>query len=518
MTTHERLPSLTTNAISNAAALAINCALAFFLTPLITGHISKANFGVLATAGSIVGYYGFLDLGVRASISRFIARQSSAKDYEGLNETASTAMFIFTIAALVSLAATIVLASPVGAILARKFALEGADVGNFRLVMLIMGLSVMVTFIGNIYGSVIIAMERYFILNTIMIGSVLVRVAIVIGVLKSGGGVVGVAAGTLAVAIISAILWYVFARRIVPTLSVRFSKANRKASRQLLTFGSFMMLISLADILRFRLDTVFIGFWLGMSTVGVYAIAQQIVAYAPQLITAPTTAFMPRFSRLDASERGRAEGARLLMRVQCYSAALASAIFICALAVGRNFIVRWLPEDYSAAYAPLVILLGGLVFELAQAPGVHYLKAANKHRFIAVAYIIEGICKVALATLFLWLGYGIVAVAVATVIPMAITRGVVHPIYVSRTIKVSLRAYWRPMAGPFAVAALFAAFIAWRPLPASVDSWPGIIGGGLAYGAAYLAAVYMLAFPKEERVWTKQKARTILGLLPREAE
>ena len=73
--------------MSNWTTLIINLAVGFFLTPYIITHLGKTGFGIWTLVGSIIGYYGVLDLGVSSAITRYVARYAGLKDYNALNHT-----------------------------------------------------------------------------------------------------------------------------------------------------------------------------------------------------------------------------------------------------------------------------------------------------------------------------------------------------------------------------------------------------------------------------------------------
>ena len=62
------------NVIANWAAFLIGTAITFVLSPFVVHHLGEVRYGLWTVTGSIVGYLGLLDLGIRVGVTRFVAR------------------------------------------------------------------------------------------------------------------------------------------------------------------------------------------------------------------------------------------------------------------------------------------------------------------------------------------------------------------------------------------------------------------------------------------------------------
>ena len=76
------------NVLANWAAFVLGTAITFFLSPFVVHHLGDARYGVWAVTGSIVGYLGLLDLGVRVGVTRFVARYAATRDQQAMNRVA----------------------------------------------------------------------------------------------------------------------------------------------------------------------------------------------------------------------------------------------------------------------------------------------------------------------------------------------------------------------------------------------------------------------------------------------
>ncbi|NLF29887.1 MAG: hypothetical protein GX591_03255, partial [Planctomycetes bacterium] len=124
-------PSLVVNALSSWAGFAVLVVTGFLLTPFVIKHLGKNGYGVWSVVGSIIGYYGLLDLGVASAVRRYVARYAARDDHDALNETIATAMMLFMGAGVLILMVSVFASRP----LAEFFRVRPAMVGDFRRVM-----------------------------------------------------------------------------------------------------------------------------------------------------------------------------------------------------------------------------------------------------------------------------------------------------------------------------------------------------------------------------------------------
>ena len=64
----------TRNLAINWFSLIAGLVVMFFLSPFVVHSLGNNAYGIWVLLGSLVGYLGLLDLGVRAAVTRFIAR------------------------------------------------------------------------------------------------------------------------------------------------------------------------------------------------------------------------------------------------------------------------------------------------------------------------------------------------------------------------------------------------------------------------------------------------------------
>jgi O-antigen/teichoic acid export membrane protein len=204
--------------------------------------------------------------------------------------------------------------------------------------------------------------------------------------------------------------------------------------------------------MRTALDRIIVGKWVGISQVGVYGLAAQLLEYIMTVIIQGMNVLTPRFANL-AGTNNRDEIRKIFKTSIRISAFMAFGFCLGALIFGEKLIVLWVGTEFIEAKYILWILTIGFAFDLAQNPGISLMFALNKHYLYASMIVVEAIAKIAIS-LLLVSKYGMVGVALGTALPMLVTRTLVQPVYVSRLLGMNLLEYGKPIVVQMIIAAL----------------------------------------------------------------
>ncbi|MHA1381622.1 MAG: lipopolysaccharide biosynthesis protein [Candidatus Helarchaeota archaeon] len=437
-------PSLIVSAISNWSALGISVIVGFLLTPFIISHIGKTGYGIWVLIGSIIGYYGILDLGVTSAITRYVARYFGQKNYVAISETINTALVIFFIIGIVIVCASFIIAKP----LSNFFDISINNSNEFRLALIILGISAAVGFPGNLFGAVLRAHENFVTFNVISGFIVLIRAGLIILFLSNGFGLLGVAYSHLISSIINVSLNYLVCKLKFSYLKIKLNSVSWSVVGILFGFGAATTVGTIADIMRFNLDSFVIGKWVNVPSVAIYGIAALMVRYYLKFsYLGAQIIFIPRYSAIDG--KGQRDYLRtLFLKSLSISSFLSFCVGTLIIIFGRQFILLWVGEEYLDAVPVLFILTGAYAIALAQTPGISLVYALKKHYLFAAVSIVEGITNF-LLSIYLASRYGIIGVAMGTAIPMFIVKLFVQPIYISRIIGISIKKYFLQLVPSF---------------------------------------------------------------------
>jgi O-antigen/teichoic acid export membrane protein len=120
--------------------------------------------------------------------------------------------------------------------------------------------------------------------------------------------------------------------------------------------------------------------------------------------------------------------------------ALASSAFIAfgMIAWSRDFVSLWMGPAFTDVYPVIVILSIAVFLEASQATSVNALYASLHQKAYAVLNTSEAILNLILSILLAH-PYGMIGVALGTLIPSIVFRGIVQPIVVQRVLNIKVR-------------------------------------------------------------------------------
>jgi O-antigen/teichoic acid export membrane protein len=260
-------------------------------------------------------------------------------------------------------------------------------------------------------------------------------------VLGAGNGLMGLAWISLLTSLPSMGLLLYFAHRELPFLRIERQYWQRDTARSLFSYSVYIVITNLANILRFKLDSVVVAAYVGLSAVTHYRIGGTLTQYFFDLMSSAFGIFPSVFSRQEG-----AKNFAVLRKTFFFASKLAvcvsSFIGFGLLAWGKPFIIRWMGRQYVDSYRVMVILVIGVMVSLWQGPSVSLLYGISKHKVYAILNSIEGVANLLLSLLFVhW--YGMYGVALGTLIPMLASRLFVLPVYVCRVADINLGEYVR---------------------------------------------------------------------------
>jgi O-antigen/teichoic acid export membrane protein len=438
------MPSIKINALSQWVSYGVNVLIMFFLIPFVINKLDKTGFGIWRFAITFVGYYGLLNLAVSSSITRYVARYAGKGDSKSLNETISTAIAIYLFSAVIAIGISVVFAANIVNFFDKT---PPELITEFNQVIRILGVATGMSFLAALLSAIVTAQEHYVVINVTGITLNLLRAVLTVVFLIKGMGLVGVAWANLIPTVAGVIVNYFVCRRFTPTVKITVLHARFDVLRTLLLYSATTMVIALADMLRGQIDSTVIGKMIGFEKVAIFGIAGSLIGQIVSFTIAGIGVLTPRFASLEG--RGYVEELRkLFVKSLHYSALLGFGLCLMTFIWGGNFIRLWVGDGFIESIPILWILTLALITDLAQSPGVGMMFALNKHRFYAVASIVEGITKLGL-TLVLVREIGIIGAALATAIPMVAVRVFVQPFYVARIVRIPLREYLKPFLIPF---------------------------------------------------------------------
>lgn len=382
------------NSLWNLSGSAVPMLVALATVPLLIHALGVEGFGIVTLVGSVIGYFGVLDINLSTGSIKYLAEHHAAKDRERFAETFWFGIMFY--GALGLLGAIIIL---VGAdILVDRFfpvspQFHDATVTAFR----IAALGFVLTQTQNYLLVVPQALQRYdrSAQSEAVFGTLVNLVSVAVAV--AGGGVTGVIAARVSVSAAN-ILYLIWAiRGFKLGLAPRWPRQDVRAA--LTSFSAYAYLSKIASTLHQHADKVIIGAVAGPVALTFYTVPVTLAGRILGLTYRLSSVIYPRASALAGA--GRISELRPVylgvMRYVTYINLAALGIIVLA---GDEFLRRWVGEQFVQEGYPVLVLmtLALLVDSLTNIPSM-VNDALGHPRITGRFALANGLCGVAMVYL-----------------------------------------------------------------------------------------------------------------------
>jgi O-antigen/teichoic acid export membrane protein len=486
--------STTRNIFSNLAGNIICAAVGFVLAPILIHGLGDFQYGLWALALALLSSYGLIDTGMRITMQRFVARFKGMNEREALNEVLAAVMLLMVAASALLCA----LSSVFVFFLPNFFHVNGWSQTLFRGVIGLLAVSIAFTFPARALTTYLCGLQRFDLLNFGTCAATIARAALIVAVLRLGFGLLGVASATLIVEILSLSLYWHLVRRADPGASFHWRNVRKQRVRELASFSFYTYLGNAGDYLRFFTDSAVISRVLGVTLVTPFSVAGRLVDNFRALICTLNSPLTPRMSEFDGQAK-MAELKELFFRSTKMTALVSFFIASLVLLDGKSLLRLWLGERFVSSYALLLVLTTGYTLAMAQLPSASLMYARGRHRLLGWWTLGEGAANLLLSVH--WARkYGLVGVALGTMVPMLVTSLLIQPLYVVRLLRIPILRYIQEaFAGPILACCLFFAIssIAFSGQAQTKTLFFGLIV--VCQCVLFAVLAYVAALSKEER-------------------
>lgn len=497
---------------SNWIGLFVLGAISVILTPAMVHGLGNLYYGMWVLVGSFIDYSGLLDMGMRATVFRYVAFFKGANQREPLNETFTTGVVISFSAMGIATLAFIGLSF----ILPRFFRFSGPDKSVFMWTIILMGTALSVALPGQFLFAYLRGLERFDLYNAGMVIHGIIRGSTLLLLLKFGYGIIQVSAAILILEVLFLIFRWFLVMWADPALRFSLKSLNWQRTREMFSFGFYSFVYNSGETLRYSTDSFVIGRMLTVALVTPFSVATRLMEYFKTLSGGVSGPMMVRITGLTG--KGQQHELRTeFLRSTRFSMLL--CIFIGGLLIvdGKTLIRLWVGPQYLMSYSILVVLTVAYIALLGQTPSSLLVFAhARHHRALSWWTLAEGAVNLFLSV---WWArkYGLLGVALGTAVPLIASKVLVQPWYALRDLSISWWRYFRQgLARPLVAGGLFFV-ISWFLTNRFSMSWNMI---GLALTCAgqtilFAALTYLIGLSKIDKSTVREQGHrlvTALGL------
>ena len=493
--------TLIRNTFSNLVMLMSNAIIYFLLIRFYLSCFGWDRNGVWVLIGSVFRYRMVLGLGLNSAINRRIPMYLAKDDEEGIRKVVSTALFFFSIMALVLVALTIVLSVKIG----DWFSIAPELVHEASVLTLVVGLGFAVSTPLQLTTAVLSGMQRYDMVSIVTVIMLTLRTILTVILLLRGYGLVTLGLIYGISEIVARGVQHILARRLLPKGYASWRHVDRALLKEMLFYGMNTFLYAVGALIIYRASETIAGIYLGPVEVSQLQVAAAGLLLLSEFVQAFTSAIKPAISDLDA--RDDQEKVRLIaFLTQKYSLLILIPAAAFLMIMGREFLTVWIARtsgDVATVQSMatiLTILTAGYCLLLSQHSNYLVLSGRGEHRVFGILTAVEAVLCVSIAVYTVKvLGWGLEGIAWGNLLPMGLVAGIILPIYFNRKMKISawdsIGNVWRPaLLGTVPGVALI---VAWKYL-APPASWAGLFAVVAAVAGTTVLCGWLLSMDREE--------------------
>jgi len=489
------------NTLLNMVTLVTNAAIGFCLIRFFLGQLGESRYGIWVLLGSVFSYREMLSMGMNSAINRYIPVCLAKNDSEGMEKVINTSLFFFSLIAIVMVVGTLVVYVYLGS----WFAIDPVLIKTAGVLVLVIGFLSSASLPLQLSSAVLSGLQRYDIINIVILITLIIRTVLIVVLLLLGYGLIAMGIVFGLREIIVRLIYFISIRKAMPYVSISLRKIDIRLLREMLAYGINTLLYSVGALIICKASDIAVGVFLSTAYIARLSVATAVVLAMAELVQAFTAAVKPAVSDLDA-RNDRAKLQEVALLAQKYSLLLLIPVVFFLMVMGKELLAVWVggkfpqPEIIGELSVVLMILAAGHGLRLFQYSNYIVLVGKGDHRIFGILTITSSIACIVLSILSLRANLGLIGVAWANFIPMAVMSALILPVYFNWKMKISTKESFRQVWLPAFLGSLPAvvAISVWKHV-SPPSSWAGISSVVISVMALMAGASWLFGFSEIER-------------------
>lgn len=482
-----------------------------FYTPIMLRILGQSEYGLYSLANSVVGYLSLLTFGLGSTIVRYVAKYRAEGDKEGEEKVIGLFILMYSFLAIFVLIGGAIISGNVEAIFHRG--LTDSEITKIAILVQIMAFNTAISFPISVFGSIIMAHEKYIYRQVVNILSTVAVPCANLVVLYLGYGSIGMS-------IVSTGLQFLMlplnAGYCFKVLGIRpqFRKLPIKLIKEIASFSIFVFIGSIVDMLFWATDKVILGMLTSTAVVAVYNIGVTFNSMMTNISTAFSGVLMPKITGMITKKATSKELTELFIRVGRLQYLIIALVLSGFIVFGRDFILLWAGPEYKEAYFIAIVTLIPLAIPLIQNTGLSIVTAQNKHQFRSIVYLIIAIVNV-VSTYIVVPSLGGFGAALCSAISYVIGQGIIMNIYYYKITKLNIPLFWKNIISMSVIPIIMIMISLFIAQFSPFNSWFKLIIAIIIYTLIYSAGMYIFSMNAYERDVIRQPLQRVLNKFKR---
>ena len=341
---------LARNSALNAAGQLVPLLLAIPILPFVLTTLGTERFAVLTLAWTVIGYFGFLDLGLGRAATKFVAGMIGEGRGDDIGRVVWSSLAVQVLLGIAG-AAIIALLAPVIAADVLRIS-DASLLVETRTTLLVVALGLPVVLLSGTISGVLEAHQRFDLVNLVRVPSNIATLAVPAAGAAADLSLPVIVAGIVTARACALLCFAVLTARVGADL--RPVRPSAQLLRQLLGFGGWLSVSLLAAPILTYTERLLIGGLRSLTDLAYYAVPFEIVARTAVVPAAIALTLFPAFSH---AQRSRETIAQLFRRPLRLLFLLQWPLLVVLWLFPGEILTVWVGRDVAAAGAHTLRLL-----------------------------------------------------------------------------------------------------------------------------------------------------------------
>jgi len=500
------------NALANYGGFFFQIGIAFLLSPFLVHTLGDTKYGIWSIVSSLSGYLCLLDLGISSAVTRYVSRYKQSGETDEMEVIINSGFGLYALVGIF-----LVLISPIIANVSVSF-INVNDVlsESIRIIIILTTFDVSFFLMAGAYRGVFQGLQQYGTINFILIVTGIVKSFMFYLLLSNGYGLISMSVIAVLEKIITLIFFYFILKKYI-NFRFKTSKVTRNGIKTIIQFSFFTFINMIANQIIYYTDAFVVGYFINAAAVTYYSISWSLVEYVKKFCMSFTRVFIPAFSAMEADDDFN-KIRQYLITGSKYSLLICCLFCIGLILYGREFINLWMGVEYGViSYPVLVILVISQFIELPQQICLAVLLGLSKHKYMSYVSLTTGIVNV-IFSIALVGRYGIIGVAVGTIVPQIFIYGIFMFIYTNKCVSLSLIDYFVRSYVPVIIPSMIMVFsgVGMKNIFV-IDSYISLCVNASICGIIFIVSSYFISLSKIEKnvftsklMWLKDKSFRVI--------
>lgn len=423
------------NSYYTAIRFAVYILTGILFIPFLAKQYGNNVYGLIALAGFLTEYVGFIAGCIGSSIGRYMNIALNKGDWTDSNQIFSTAFIAILI--LVALQIPFFVFGIWKLEWLIDFLPEHAF--DFRILVGCKVLTFLLSLVVGVIVTPLQAANRIDITIKLDIVLQIIRLALLFNLVLMLGPrlwIIGVV--DLGLALLGGIVTFHFYRRFAPNLVFKRKHVSWKWVRPVMNMAVWNIVAGFGQILFQKTDIWIVNRFVSMELAGICAVLLVWPNFVQQIAKNVSSVLQP-VVMIDYAH-GRFERIRDLVLLGTTLFSLLS-LFLCgALMVFGGWLLElWMDESYRQYQSVLILMLLHFPLTLGREAIWIIFPAFDKMEYLGIPNIISGVLNIVLSLVLVFMGYGLVGVIIATGISLVLQRTLFLSYFGAKLLKIKFR-------------------------------------------------------------------------------